>query len=206
MTIEKIRAGLSRYVPEPALDHCVKWIAEYRFHLRITRGRHSKYGDYRPPKNGKGHIITINRDLNPYAFLITFVHEVAHLAAFIRTQSLRNPHGPEWKKEFQSLIFPLLNTHVFPEDLLPHVRKYISNPAATSCTDTDLLRALKKYNHDADDWQHLEDIEEGTMFRLRTGRIFIKKQLVRKNFLCIDPNTKHKYTINPLMEVQPVHR
>jgi predicted SprT family Zn-dependent metalloprotease len=206
MTLENLRAGLVNYVPEPALDHCVKWIAEFRFHLRITRGRHSKYGDYRPPKNGKGHIITVNHDLNKYAFLITYVHEVAHLATFLRTKTLRDPHGPEWKKEFKSLIVPLLNSQVFPEDLLPHVCNYINNPAATSCTDVNLLRALKKYNHDHDQWQHLEELEEGVQFRIRTGREFIKKQRVRKNFLCIDPRTNHKYTLNPLMEVQIVAR
>jgi len=50
MTIDEIKNALSRYVPDAALEQCVDWIAEYKFFLRVTKSRNSKYGDYRPPK------------------------------------------------------------------------------------------------------------------------------------------------------------
>jgi predicted SprT family Zn-dependent metalloprotease len=204
MTIDEIKNALSRYVPDAALEQCVDWIAEYKFFLRVTKSRNSKYGDYRPPKNGKGHIITINHDMNPYAFLITFTHEVAHLTTFLKTNSLKDPHGKLWKNEFKQLMTPLLTSSVFPEDLIDTVKKYIHNPAATSCSDVDMLRALKKYDKHNGEWLHLEDLDINTKFRIKTGRVFFKKNLVRKNFLCIDAKTRNKYTLNPLIEVQPM--
>jgi len=204
MTIDEIKNALSRYVPDAALEQCVDWITEYKFFLRVTKSRNSKYGDYRPPKNGKGHIITINHDMNPYAFLITFTHEVAHLTTFLKTNSLKDPHGKLWKNEFKQLMTPLLTSSVFPEDLIDTVKKYIHNPAATSCSDVDMLRALKKYDKHNGEWLHLEDLDINTKFRIKTGRVFFKKNLVRKNFLCIDAKTRNKYTLNPLIEVQPM--
>ncbi|MEP7168549.1 MAG: sprT domain-containing protein, partial [Bacteroidota bacterium] len=204
MTIEEIKNALSKYVPDAALDQCVDWIAEHKFFLRVTKSRNSKYGDYRPPKNGKGHIITVNHDMNPYAFLITYTHEVAHLVTFLKTNSLKDPHGKEWKNEFKQLMTPFLTTAVFPEDLIHEVKKYIHNPAATSCSDVNMLRALKKHDKHNGEWLHLEDLDMNTKFRTKTGRIFIKGKLIRKNFLCTEAKTKGKYTLNPLIEVQPM--
>ena len=48
---------------------CASWIVQ-NIHLRIT-GMRASSGDYRPP-TGNGHQITVNHDLNPFAFLITF--------------------------------------------------------------------------------------------------------------------------------------
>lgn len=204
MTLEQIKASLSKYVPPSALDICADWIAQYKFLLRVTKSRNSKYGDYRPPKDGKGHIITVNHDMNQYAFLLTFTHEVAHLTTYLKTKTLKEPHGKEWKSEFKKLMFPLLNPEVFPNDLIHAVKKYIDNPAATSCSDVTMLRALKKYDERNGEWLHLEELALNTKFRIKTGRVFIKGKLIRKNFLCLEAKSKHKYTLNPLIEVQPL--
>lgn len=204
MTIDQLRKSLVKYVPAASLEICLGWIEKYRFTLRITKSRNSKYGDYRPPKNGSGHIITVNHDLNAYAFLITYTHEVAHLTTFLKTKTLKDPHGDDWKKEFKKLMLPLLTTDVFPEDILKSATGYISNPAATSCTDIGMLRALKKYDKNNGEWVFLEELEINTRFRIKTGRIFIKKELIRKNFLCVEAKSRQRYTLNPLMEVQPI--
>lgn len=204
MTSEQIRTSLAKYVPPASLDRCLDWITQYKFSLRITKSRNSKYGDYRPPLKDKGHIITVNHDMNPYAFLITFTHEVAHLITFLKTNSLKDPHGQKWKDEFKKLMVPMLTTSIFPEDLIEVVKNYISNPAATSCSDVNMLRALKKYDTNKGEWLHLEELAPNTRFRIKTGRIFIKGDLVRKNFLCLEARTRHKYTLNPLIEVQPL--
>jgi len=204
MTIDQIRASLFKYVPPSALTTCADWIAEHKFSLRITKSRHSKFGDYRPPKDGKGHIITINHDMNPYAFLITFTHEVAHLTTFLKTKSLKDPHGKIWKHEFRNLMTPLLNVSVFPYDLVDAVKNYINNPAATSCSNVNLLRALRKYDKPNGEWLHLEELDANTKFRIKTGRVFTKGKLVRKNYLCVETKSRSKYTLNPLIEVQLV--
>lgn len=204
MKIEDVRQALIKYIPEEAIDLCTDWIAAHKIALRITKSRSSKYGDYRPPAMGRAHRISINHDMNKYAFLITFTHEIAHLTTYNKTKSLKEPHGDLWKKEFKKLMHPFLSAAVFPDDLAEAVRNYIHNPAATSCADHNMMRVLKKYDKNRGEWLNLEELALNTKFRIKTGRTFIKGKLLSKNYVCVDAKTKYKYTLNPLMEVQPV--
>ena len=47
-------------------------------------------------------------NLNPYRFLMTLVHEVAHLVAFQKYGRAIKPHGKEWKFTFQTLMLPFI--------------------------------------------------------------------------------------------------
>ena len=204
MNISELAQALSNYVPSKSLDICVDWIVEHKIALRITKSRNSKYGDYRPPMDGKGHRISINHDLNKYAFLLTFTHEVAHLIAFKKFRFRIDPHGREWKMEFKKLMLPLLKSDIFPRDLIAAINGYMNNPAASSCTDMVLTRTLAKYDKRDSHWKLLEEIALHTPFRIRSGREFIKGELLHKNFCCTCLKSKHKYVINPLTEVQPI--
>ena len=95
MSREKIAAVLSNYIPHETVDECTSWIIQKNIHLKITRGRASKFGDYKPLERGKGHHISVNHDLNKYAFLITFVHEVAHLHTFTKYPFRHEPQRQE---------------------------------------------------------------------------------------------------------------
>ena len=204
MNISELEKALSNYVPSKSLDICLDWIVEHKIALRITKSRNSKYGDYRPPMDGYGHRISINHDLNKYAFLLTFAHEVAHLVAFTKHRFRVEPHGKEWKMEFRNLVFPLLKQDIFPKDLVNAINGYMSNPAASSCSDIELTRTLSKYDKRDNRWKLLEDIALNTPFRIRSGRAFIKGELLQKNYCCTCLKSKHKYVINPLTEVQPI--
>ncbi len=204
MNISELAQALSKYVPSKSLDICVDWIVEHKISLRITKSRNSKYGDYRPPMDGKGHRISINHDLNKYAFLLTFTHEVAHLTSFIKYRFRIDPHGKEWKQDFKKLMLPLLKSDIFPKDLVVAINGYMNNPAASSCTDIHLTRTLARYDKRDDRWKLLEEIALNTPFRIRSGREFIKGELLNKNFCCTCLKSKHKYVINPLTEVQPL--
>ena len=204
MNISELAQALSKYVPSKSLDICVDWIVEHKISLRITKSRNSKYGDYRPPMDGKGHRISINHDLNKYAFLLTFTHEVAHLIAFTKFRFRIDPHGREWKMEFKKLMYPLLKSDIFPKDLVVAINGYMNNPAASSCTDMLLTRTIAKYDKRDAHWKLLEEIALHTPFRIRSGREFIKGELLHKNFCCTCLKSKHKYIINPLTEVQPI--
>jgi hypothetical protein len=68
----------------------------------------------------------------------------------------------------------------------------------------NMLRALKRYDKNTGEWINLEDLEMNTKFRIKTGRVFIKGKLIRKNYLCLDAKTRYRYTLNPLIEVQPL--
>lgn len=204
MTPEHLRSSLEKYVPADAVDDCVEWITQHRISVRIKRSRQTKYGDYYPPTGGQSHKITINHDLNQYAFLITFIHEVGHLICFNKHGNRVAPHGAEWKREFKNLLIPVLYKNIFPDDIKSALIGYLKNPAASSCSDLQLQKSLSAYNIKKDGWVHLEDLVEGTIFKIHNGKAFIKGRKLQKNFECLSFGNRHKYFINPLMEVMAV--
>jgi SprT protein len=192
---------LIKYIPEPAVPRIIDWIVDFGVHLKITGERSTKLGDFRPTTNAiKGHRITVNFNLNPYAFLITLVHEMAHFKTWNEFQQSVKPHGIEWKSNFREMLLPFLNEDVFPNDLLPSLLDYLDNPAASSCSDMELMRMLMKY----DEVQRilLEDLPIESVFKLQTGRIFRKGEQKRKYFRCVELLSGKQYLINPLAEVE----
>jgi SprT protein len=204
VTGDKLREALSKYVPLDSVETCVDWIRLHRISLRIKKSRSSKYGDYRPPHEGRSHTITINHDLNQYAFLITFTHEVAHLTCFNKYGNRVMPHGEEWKREFRFLLRPLMDRKIFPLDTALALSNYIQDPGASSCSDIQLMKALRKHDTKDEGWEHLEDIPFNSTFEIKNGQRFIKGERLRKNFTCFELINKHKYFIHPLMEVKIV--
>lgn len=204
MTRDQLKEKLIRYLPASGIEACVDFITQYKISLRITHSRRTKLGDYRAPHNGNTHRISINHNLNPYAFLITFVHEVAHLTAFLKFKHTIEPHGHEWKMEYKMLLRPFLAANVFPEDLHIALESYIRNPAASSCTDEQLYRTLKKYDPQSMH-QLLEDLPEGSEFKLKGyADVFIKGHLLRKTYHCKLKNSKREYRVSGLAEVEQI--
>ena len=203
MTREQYLEVLRKYLPQSTTETIYRWIAENRVELKIATGRSTKLGDYRAPHAGKGHRISINHDLNQYSFLITLVHEFAHLHTWERFGRRVKPHGLEWKLEFQRLMKPFLEGNVFPPDVLRVLTVYMSNPAASSCTDTSLLKVLKQYDPDSSTWL-LEDLPPRSLFRLGKDRIFSKGEKLRKRYKCLEINTKKVYFVSPVAEVIPI--
>lgn len=199
---DKLRESLMQYVPADAVETVVDWIRSYRISVRIKQSRASKYGDYRSPRDGKGHMITINHDLNPYAFLLTFTHEVAHLTCYIKHDNRVYPHGDEWKREFRYLLSGFLDRKIFPNDVSHAIAHYLIDPAASSCTDVNLQKTLRRYNPVQEGWMHVEDIPDNTSFELKNGKRFVKHSKLRKNFVCFELATQHKYFIPPLLEAK----
>ncbi len=153
-----------------------------------------------PPHKGKPHGISVNHNLNKYSFLITLTHEVAHLAAWNKFGNKIFPHGAEWKDEFKIHLKPFLELKIFPDDISESLDAYSMNPKASSCTDINLMKVLKKYDGDSG-FVHLEDIPLKSIFRLRNGREFIKGEQVRKRFKCTDTANKKTYLVSPVAEV-----
>lgn len=194
-------AILAKYVPAPAVNQLARWIIEYDFKLRITRERSSRYGDYTPPRNGRNHQITINHNLNKYAFLITLVHEIAHLVTYNEYKNRVYPHGQEWKENFRNLMQPFLSTEIFPLEVFAALRNYLRNPSASSCTDAQLLRTLKL--HDAETGKvFLEYLPINAMFLYNGSRVFIKKEKLRKRYKCLEIHSGAVYLFDALAEVE----
>ncbi len=206
MSRERIAAVLSDYLPLETVEECASWIVQKNIHLKITKGRASKFGDYKPLERGKGHHISVNHDLNKYAFLITFVHEVAHLHTFIKHPYGHEPHGREWKNEFRNLLNSFVSRRVFPDDISHALSSYLKNPAATSCSDHNLFRTLKKYDerNDTEPVFHLEEIPHNMVFKLhqsRSGMTFKKGEKMRTRYRCLELTTNRQYYVSGLAEV-----
>ncbi len=189
---------LSKYLPKSTINYCVALWNEYPFSFKVTRSRESKLGDYRFDRSTGSHIITINHDLNPYAFLITYLHEVAHRIVKEKYNNISAPHGSEWKHEFQQLLTHSLSLNCYPDELLPALLPYIANPKASSAADHKLYLSLRKY----DDKQvtTLADINTGEQFIFK-GKVYTKGKLQRTRCICIEMTTNRKYLIPQIAEV-----
>lgn len=197
-------AKLSVYIPEKAAPVIARWIDVYKVRLKISRRRSTKLGDYRPPQNGHMHRISVNGDLNPYAFLVTLVHEFAHLVTWNRHGPRVRAHGKEWKAVFRQMMQPFLDAGIFPGKLGEALENYMGNPAAASCTDLSLLRALRQYDPPGKAGLTVEEIPEGTLFSLQEKRVFRRGPRLRKRYRCTEMNTGRIYLFNPLAEVRPI--
>jgi SprT protein len=193
---------LEKYIPLEAARIIEKWIVDSSCQFTITRARRTKFGDYRPPYAGKGHRISVNNNLNPHAFLITAVHEFAHLKTWKEHKNKFKPHGLVWKNNFNELMQPFFALEVFPNDIKEAVSSYLSNPSASSCTDLNLYRALQKYNKVKEGHALLEHLPQDQLFALSSGRIFEKGPKLRKRYRCVEKPSGKVYLFNPLAEVK----
>jgi SprT protein len=192
---------LKKYIPESCIPTIAEWIVEFDFKLKIKPERNSILGDYRPPGEGKNHIITVNHNLNRYAFFITLVHEIAHLVTFNRHGNRVSAHGQEWKGCFRELMAPFLTPEIFPLEVFSALRRYLRNPAATSCADPMLLRTLKLYDENSDR-VFLEYLPPDSLFTYDGKRVFRKGEKLKKRFRCYRVPDGHVYLFHPLAEVK----
>lgn len=197
---EHLTKQLAHFLPSEAIDIVVRWILDHKILVTITRKRSTILGDYRRPYQGKGHRISINGDLNPYAFLVTMVHEVAHLTTWEKYQHRVSSHGNEWKNEFKRLMDEFTGRRIVPEDVRTALKKYFINPSATHCDDPSLMKVLNKYNKQP--VFHLEDLEENGLFLWNGERVFRKGEKLRKRYKCYELRTKRIYLFSPVAEVK----
>lgn len=196
---EKLYNSLQKHVPARALAYCFELWLSNPFNFKIKKSRSSKLGDYRFNLRDKSHTITVNNDLNQYSFLVTYLHEVAHLLTFTRFGRKVKPHGPEWKRQFKLLALPVLNDEVFPSDMLRALASYFKNPKASSCSDHNLYKLLSQ--HDDHGKLFLSEIETGSNFVLGS-RIFQKENLRRTRYVCREMATGKKYLISKSAQVE----
>ena len=190
--------ALRSRLPDTAWPVVVQWLREEPVHVRVSRPRRTKLGDYRSALGSGQHRISVNGDLNPYSFLVTLIHEFAHHEAFLKHQRSAAPHGPEWKSEYQRLMRPFLSPVVLPNDVLLALERHMRRPPASSCADQVLARALMRY--DADQGTRLEQLRESAIFKFH-ARLFVKGPRLRKRFRCRCLNDNRIYLIDPLVEV-----
>jgi len=194
---------LKKYLPERAVEPCLQLIRDTGVHLKIVNERVTRHGDYRRLQNGK-HQITVNATLNKYRFLITLIHEIAHLIAFEKYGRRIKPHGLEWKRTFQYLMLPFIRPEIFPIQLLPLLAKHFKNPKASSSTDAHLSMALQKFDEQQRDKNYVFELPLGSVFRIYNGKLYKKGKKRVKRYECVEVATGRMYLFQPNAEVEPV--
>lgn len=189
--------ALKLHLPELATEQISNWLQHYNCQLKISRPRQSKLGDYRCPQKGKGHIISINSNLNKYSFLITLTHEIAHMMVWEEHRNRVAPHGNNWKLTFQKLMLNFLP--LFPQDILEPLALHLKNPKASSSQDVELVLALRKYDNKV--YKTIVDIPMGSAFRIANGKKFTKLKKLRKRYQCRAEHNNRLYLFNPLSEI-----
>ncbi|WP_185096861.1 SprT family zinc-dependent metalloprotease [Roseivirga seohaensis] len=199
-----MRSKLEGKVPEAAIEYCIKLWELYPFQFKVNRKRLSKLGDYRYDPRAQSHTVTVNTDLNPYQFLITYIHEVAHRVVH-KPRSRQLPHGVQWKSKFQELMLPMLNPSVFPDDVLRVLAKHMKNPKASTAADPKLVKVLAQYDVHTASQPILESVIIGEEFFLRK-RKFRKLEVRRTRALCLDLANNKRYLISQIAEISPINK
>lgn len=190
-------ALLEKHLPNHCLPHLRKWFGDYSIHIKITRGRNSKLGDYRKMPD-HSHQITINSTLQPQLFFFVLTHELAHLLAFENYGHRISPHGAEWKHTFRIMLLESLA--VYEEDLKPIILKFLKSPKANFMSSPDLVKYFHIEDYE-DESSYIEDLEIMDQFIYRK-QIYIINEKRKKNYLCTQLDTGKKYIFKPLARVE----
>ncbi|MBL0146610.1 MAG: SprT-like domain-containing protein [Chitinophagaceae bacterium] len=199
--VESPLVGLKEYLPDGSFEEVAYYLQHHKVHLTITKKRQSILGDYRHAHAHNAHRISVNGNLNSYAFLITLLHELAHLFTFEMYKNRVQAHGKEWQNEFSKILAQFLLKKIFPADIEKALLKTLQGPAASSCGDEGLMRVLHKYDIKKEGVCLVEHIAEGQLFAIKGQRIFKRGEKIRKRYKCMEIKTGKLYLFSGVYEV-----
>jgi SprT protein len=191
------------YLPEAAAEYCIELWRRYDFTLKIKGDRKTKLGDFRVVKASGAVTITVNGTLNQHAFLVTYIHELAHLLAWRKHRSSIKPHGPEWQAQFQLLMQPLLTPEVFPAVVLAPLKRYMQRPSASTASCQPLWLALRSLDEASESSILLAQIPDGARFRFCQTE-YLKVEKKRTRALCQNLSNGRRYLISTAAQVEMV--
>lgn len=193
---------LQHYLPAGTYEAVLNYLQFYKVHLTVSKERKSILGDYRHRTHSHNHRISVNGNLNVYSFLITLLHELAHLLTFEQYGNRVQAHGNEWKIIYSKLLDQFLKNKIFPKEIEQELLISLKNPAASSCAEDGLIRALRKFNTSGSSNRLVEELAIQALFRTDDGRIFKRGEKLRKRFKCTEMKTGKIYLFSPVHEVE----
>ena len=200
--VEHPLQALDNFLPPNTFSPIASLLQQYKVHLTITRSRKTVLGDYRNAHQNRNHRISINGNLNQWSFIITLLHELAHLLTFEKYGNRVQAHGIEWKQQFSQLLAEFLAKKIFPTDVEEELNASLHNPGASTCAEDGLMRVLRKYDPAKDGHQLIEEILPNQLFRLKDGKVFRKGERLRKRYKCEEVATGKWYLFSPVFEVE----
>jgi hypothetical protein len=199
--MEQYRQVLKKYLPDGTEDTIIGWLQDYRIHLHVSKSRVTKLGDFRPRPDDQFQRITVNYNLNPYEFLVTLVHEIAHVAVWRQYRNKVRPHGREWKKAYSIMLGTFLDRGLFPGAVEKALARHAEKPGASSGSDLALARVMKQF--DSTPVTTLEELPAQALFRIHNGKRFRKMEISRKRYRCLCLDNRRIYLVHPMTAVVP---
>lgn len=170
-------------------EEFVKWAFrvcdDEKIILRLVNPRKRRLGDFsihpllRKPK------ITLNNNLPPDLFILTFLHELAHKRAHDLYKGKVAPHGKEWKKIFSYLLDQAVSDPLFIE----HSRFLLSHQ----------IQPKARINIDKEDTEstRVKDLPVLSTFKIKgSSQEFILKKKIRTRYLCESKLNGKLYTVS----------
>ena len=202
---EKSVAFLEQFLPPGSFTQVAPFFQTHTIHLSITHERKSVLGDYRAPTpDAPHHRISINANLNKYSFLITLLHELAHLFTCLHHGHRVPPHGNEWKDQFRHILIPFIGKGYFPPDVERSLHSYLKDPAASTCTDPALYKALYRYDDHKPGYKLVDDLADNAYFQTDDGVMYQKIEKIRTRTRCKNLQNKRIYFFQGIVEVKEV--
>lgn len=186
---------LETYLPPNCLPLLKKWFGNHTIHIKITKNRNSKLGDYRKLQDNS-HQITINSTLEPQLFFFVLTHELAHLIAFNDYKRIE-AHGKEWKLVFGTMLLESLD--IYEKELQLILIKFSKSPKANFMSSHDLVRFFHGKDLSSNE-NFLENLEVGAQFIYHQERYTIE-EIRKKLYLCVHFTNGKKYLFKPLTKV-----
>lgn len=193
-------SNLEKFLPQNTLPYLKKWFGNHVIHIKITRGRNSKLGDYRKMPD-QSHQITINSTLPPQLFFFVLTHELAHLIAFADNGHRISAHGQEWKNTFRTMLHDSLP--IYADDLKLVILNFAKSPKANFMSSPELVKYFHIEDYE-DETSYIEDLAPGDLFIYRKDRYQLEEKR-KKNYLCTNLANTKKYIFRPLARVEKIN-
>jgi SprT protein len=181
---------IASLIPADLRDIFRKFWEKHPFELKIRGSRKTKLGDFRfDPVKGT-FTITLNRDLSPQLFCITFLHEYAHLLVVVKFGRRSTPHGKEWKAEFSELLSLVQSHEIFRSEQQDAIRRIMKNPPASISSNPRNYRVFLPELGERE--SYVESISPGDLFAYK-GKYYKLQEKVRTRAICKESKSGRKY-------------